>query len=146
MRLHCALGGLLLGSLATTPVMAGDDHYQELLSTYHELVALRESLDQTALIQGAQGPQGPQGPQGAPGDIGDTGAEGPAGGSSLSEADSNYVTTRLDQLFLQFSNSEQWYDDVEPYAYEVSTRIERALGNAQKLNSELDALEAGDVQ
>ncbi len=146
MRLHRALGVLLLGTLASTPVLAGDDHYQELLNTYHELVALRESLDQTALVQGAQGPQGPQGVQGAQGDVGDTGPEGPAGGSSLSAEDSAYVTTKLDQLFLQMSESKQWYDDAQPYALEVANRIDRALANAQALNAELDALEAGDVQ
>ncbi|MCK0154039.1 collagen-like protein [Alcanivorax sp. S6407] len=146
MRLHRALGVLLLSTLASTPVLAGDDHYQELFNTYHELVALRESLDQTALVQGAQGPQGPQGVQGATGDTGDQGPEGDAGGSSLSSADSSYVTNRLDQLFLEVSKSEQWYDDIEPYATDVVNRIERALANAQALNAELDALEAGDVQ
>ncbi|MQX51694.1 collagen-like triple helix repeat-containing protein [Alcanivorax sediminis] len=143
MRRYRALGGLLLGTLASTPVLAGDDHYQELLSTYHELVALRESLDQTALVQGAQGPQGPQGNQGLAGDVGDTGAEGPAGGSSLSTADRDFVNNKLSVLFLEMSKSEQWMDDITPLAQSLSERAESAYWIALELNSELDALEGG---
>ncbi len=143
MRLHRALGGLLLGTLASTPVLAGDDHYQELLSTYHELVALRESLDQTALVQGAQGPQGAQGEPGETGPVGVKGDQGPVGGTSLSAADRDYVNSRLDWLYTQLPLTEQWLSGVQERFYDADARYQKALSLSDTLQNEITSVEGG---
>lgn len=143
MRLHHALGGLLLGTLVSTPVLAGDDHYQELLNTYHELVALRESLDQTALVQGAQGPQGPQGEPGDPGPIGAKGDQGPVGGTNLSEMDRDYVNSSLDWLYTQLPLTEQWLSGVQERFNNTDARYQKALSLSDTLQTEVTSVEGG---
>ncbi|KGD65126.1 hypothetical protein Y5S_01560 [Alcanivorax nanhaiticus] len=143
MRLHRVLWGLLLGTLASTPVLAGEDHYQELLNTYHELVALRESPDQTALIQGAQGPQGPQGEPGDPGPVGVKGDQGPVGGTSLSETDRDYVNNSLDWLYTQLPLTEQWLSGVQERFNNTDARYQKALSLSDTLQAEVTSVEGG---
>ena len=114
LALFC-LGVISLPAAAEqTPQQISDTQYQQMLGTYHQLVALRQDLENTSLVQGATGPAGPQGPQG---DNGLNGS-GPVYGGSGS------VITKATDAYREMEKREAWLKAVAGYMQTTRLRIQ----------------------
>ncbi|MEJ2043309.1 MAG: hypothetical protein P8X74_10425 [Reinekea sp.] len=117
-------------SAEPTAQQTSDAQYQQMLDSYHQLVALRQQLDNTNLIQGATGPVGP------PGAFGDKGVNGsgPVYGGSGS------VIPKTTEAYAEMEKREAWLKAVTGYMQTVRLRIEDTENLLSTLEADIDQL------
>lgn len=126
----------LLIVVYSVPAVAGDDEYAALLQVYRQLNELHQSLQDQALIQGAQGDPGDAGEVGPEGYIGVVGERGAGADSAIAEQ-----VLRINTLLIQ---GEVWVDDLTVRMSTLIDRTEGAETLVTTLDSEAARLEAGN--
>lgn len=149
----CAIG-------MSTNSFAGNPHYQELLEIYQQLKELNAQLHS---IEPPQGPTGDKGLTGAPGPIGDAGPtgdkglagiQGPAGDAGLAGArgeagdpgpiGQGLTPEQAQTIFSLFENREQWMTEMENASDALLQRVTETQDLIHTLNTEAEAINAGD--